>query len=134
MSPETIPAGGIRETSEPRATPGEEGELSVSYEQVPAARSFSVPISPAPPENLLLDIEMSIENGVYFLRAVEVDVVVEEEEPRDAFHSLTEAIRDWLEYLEEEQPALTPDLEKQRPYTRLLHYDSDTWFRHLLIS
>jgi hypothetical protein len=129
MSPETITTGGLRETSEPRTTPGEDGEFAVNYEPLSAARRFTVPISPAPPESYLLRVEGSFENGVYFLRAVEVDVAVEEEKLPDALRSLTDAVRDWLEYLAEERPALTPDLEEQRRYTRLLHYDSDTWFR-----
>ena len=129
MSPETISPGGLRETSEPRATPGEGGDFSVNYEPLSGDRRFTVPISPAPPESYLLQVEGTFENGVYFLRAVEVDVAVEEEKLPDALRSLTDAVRDWLEYLAEERPALTPDLERQRRYTRLLRYDSDTWFR-----
>lgn len=103
------------------------------YEPPRVVRRFVVPTSLAPPESLLLDIEVAFENGVYFLRAVEVDVAIEEEKPQDAFRSLTEAVRGWLEYLGEESPVLAPDLEPQRRYTRLLRYEPDTWFGRLLI-
>src|SRR5215217_4605198 len=87
MNPETVTPGGLRETSEPRATPGEEGEYSVHYGSLPADRRFSVPVSPAPPESYLLEIEGSFENGVYYLRAVEVDIAVEEETLPDALRN-----------------------------------------------
>jgi len=88
----------------------------------------------APPDNLLLDIEVEAENGAYSLRAVQVDVTAEEDDPAEAFLSLTEAVKGWLEYLEEEDPALAPDLEPQRRYTRLLRYAPATWFGRLLIG
>ncbi len=134
MSPNTIAAGGIGESSEPRSTPYDGERYSIRYDRVGAVQAFRVEASVAPPESLLLDIEVVSENDAYSLRAVQVDVTVEEEEPQDAFVSLTDAVREWLEYLQDEDPVLAPDLEPQRRYTRLLRYAPHTWFGRLLIG
>jgi hypothetical protein len=134
MSPNALAAGGIGEVSEPRHTRSGRTEYSIRYNRSTTVVNFNVDVSTAPPENLLLDIEVESEDGAYSLRAVQVDVTVEEDDPGEAFLSLTEAVKGWLEYLTEEDPVLAPDLESQRRYTRLLHYAPDTWFGRLLIS
>lgn len=134
MSPNTIAAGGVGESSEPRSTPYDGERYSIRYNRAKAVLAFSVEASTAPPKNLLLDIEVESANGAYSLRAVQVDVTVEEEEPQDAFLSLTEAVKEWLEYLQDEDPALAPDLEPQRRYTYLLRYEPHTWFGRLFLD
>jgi hypothetical protein len=86
-----------------------------------------------PPESLLLTVEVVSENGAYFLRAVEVDVSIEEDDVQEAFRTLLDTVKDWLEFLESE-PRLTSDLEPQRQYTKLLRYEPYTWFGQLLIG
>jgi hypothetical protein len=133
MSPETISAGGVGEASEPRSTPYRGDRFSVRYGPSGGiSTTFNVEASVRPPEDLLLGMEVAFENGAYSVRAVEVDVVVEEETPQEAYHSLLETVKDWLEYLDEEQPELAPDLEPQRRYTRLLRYEPYTWFGRLI--
>lgn len=134
MSPDTIVAGGVNKSSQPRSTPQNGGRFSVRYEPTKTVMAFNVEASVPPPEDLLLDIEIASENGAYFLRAVEVDVAVEEDDPQEAFRSLVEAVKGWLEYLEEEKPVLAPDLEPQRHYTHLLRYAPHTWFGRLLMD
>ncbi len=134
MSPDTIAVGGVGESSEPRSTSPDSERYTIRYDRAQRVFSFNVEASVAPPDNLTLDIEVDSENGAYSLRAVQVDVTVEEDEPQDAFLSLIEAVKGWLEYLEEEAPILAPDLEPQRRYTRLLRYASHTWFGRLLIG
>lgn len=134
MSPNTVVAGGVGESSEPRSTPYDSERYSIRYNRTGTVLAFNVKASVAPPKSLLLDIEMESENGAFSLRAVQVDVTVEEDEAQDAFLSLVDAVKGWLEFLQEENPGLAPDLESQRRYTRLLRYDPDTWFGQLLIS
>ena|SRR5919107_1978876 len=134
MSPDTIAVGGVGESSEPRSTSPDSERFAIRYDRARTMFSFNVEASVAPPDNLILDIEVDSENGAYSLRAVQVDVTVEEDEPQDAFLSLIEAVKGWLDYLEEEDPVLASDLEPQRRYTRLLRYAPHTWFGRLLIS
>ncbi len=134
MSPNALAAGGIGEASEPRHTRDVSGYRSIRYNRSAAFINFNVEVSPAPPDNLLLDIEVESEGGTYSLRAVQVDVTVEDDGPQEAFLGLAEAVKEWLEYLEEEDPVLAPDLEPQRRYTRLLRYAPHTWFGRLLIG
>lgn len=138
MSPEAIPAGGVAEASEPRGTPYNGGTLAIRYrvtEPAEAARAFTVRTPVSPPEDLLLDVEVAVENHVVFLRAVQVDVAIEEDVmPLRAFSSLVSAVKGWLTYLEEEEPELAPDLEPQRRYTALLGYDPQTWFRRAFLA
>ena len=104
------------------------------YEPTRTVVAFNVEASVTPPEDLLLDIEVVSENGAYFVRAVEVDVAVGEDDAQEAFRSLVEAVKGWLVYLDEEKPDLAPDLEPQRRYTDLLRYEPHTWFGQLLID
>ncbi len=115
----TMTAGGVGEPSQPRST---------RYARADRVFAFNVEAPVAPPKDLLLDIEMKTKNGSYSLRAVQVDVTVEEDKALDAFDSLAVAVREWLEFLQEEDPVLADDLESQRRYTRLLRYDPGTWF------
>jgi hypothetical protein len=134
MSPDTIQAGGVGEASEPRSTPYQGDRFSVHYSPSRVVSTiFNVEATARPPEDLLLGMEVTFENGAYSVRAVEVDVIVEEETPQEAYHSLLETVKDWLEYLDEENPDLAPDLEPQRRYTRLLRYEPYTWFGHLIV-
>lgn len=119
MSPNTV-AGGVGEPSQPRST---------RYARADRAFAFNVEAPVVPPRSLLLDVEMETKNGSYSLRAVQVDITVEEDEPLKAFDSLADAVKEWLEFLQEEDPVLADDLEPQRRYTRLLRYDPGTWFR-----
>ncbi len=123
--------GGVREWSEPSGAPFDHGERhSVSYElrERPGV-TYSVIAPKAPPRDLLLSVEIAQENGVFYMRASEVDVSVEGDGPTEALRDLGESVRDWLEYLQEEEPALAPDLEGQRRYIALLDFDPLTWFR-----
>ncbi|CAN5621313.1 hypothetical protein BH24ACT21_BH24ACT21_03220 [soil metagenome] len=128
MSPETIAAGGLSEASEPRSTPYDGGTLSIRYRMAETSHAFSLTIPKKPPEHLLLDVEMAVEDAGVFLRAVQVDVAVEEDTSIMAFGSLIRAVMGWLNFLAEEQPKLAPELEAQQRYTELLNYDPATWF------
>ncbi len=135
MSPNTMAAaGGIGESSQPRSTPYDGGRYSIRYDRADRVFAFNVETSVAPPKSLLLDIEMASANGAYSVRAMQVDVTVEEDEPQKAFDSLADAVKEWLEYLQEEDPVLADDLEPQRRYTHLLRYAPHTWFGRLFIS
>jgi hypothetical protein len=89
--------------------------------------------SPRPPEDLLLNVEMSFENQVVYMRAVEVDISTEGETPQEALQGLVGGIKEWLEFLREEQPELVADPEEQRRYVNLLRYSPDTWFKSVHI-
>jgi hypothetical protein len=134
MSPEMVTAGGVAESSQPRSTPYEGDEsLLVRYRVPEAVWTFSVITSPRPPEDLLLNVEMSFENQVVYMRAVEVDISTEGETPQEALQGLVGGIKEWLEFLREEQPELVADLEEQRRYVNLLRYSPDTWFKSVHI-
>jgi hypothetical protein len=45
---------------------------------------------------------------------------------------LLAATRSWLEYLRDEGPALSAELEPQTRFVVLLDYHSGTWFKRLL--
>ena len=94
MSPEMVTAGGVAESSQPRSTPYEgDGSLLVRYRVPEAVWTFSVITSPRPPEDLLLNVEMSFENQVVYMRAVEVDISTEGETPQEALQGLVGASR-----------------------------------------
>jgi hypothetical protein len=123
--------GGVREYEEPSTTPSDHGEhYSVHYEigERPS-RTFMVVAPKRPSEDLLLSVEIAEENGAFYMRAVEVDVSVEGDNPSETLQDLSASVREWLEYLREEEPALASDLENQRRYVALLRFDSSTWFK-----
>lgn len=124
-------AGGIREWREPWATPSDHVQHPKPRYVVGErpGRVFNVFVAKSPPDELLLSVEIVQENNVFYMRAIEVDVSVEEEHPGDVLRSLRNSVKDWLEYLAEENPILAPDMESQRRYVALLDFDPLTWFR-----
>ena len=133
MSLETIPTEGVRDFPPPESTSPEVG-VSVRYNLQRPRRIFNVTVPKSPPERLLLNVEAEVEEGAVFVRAIEVDVAVEGDTPEQALQSLVRNITGWLEYLQEEQPALASDLEPQRRYVGLLRYHPLTWFKSIRIS
>lgn len=123
--------GGVREWSEPSTTPFDHGEhYPVSYElSGRPGLTYNVVALKAPPRELLLSVEIAEENGAFYMRASEVDVSVEGDSPTEALQDLSESVRDWLEYLQEENPALVSTLESQQRYVALLDFNPLTWFR-----
>jgi hypothetical protein len=135
MSPETVTTGGVAEASEPKSTHRDNGEpLSIRYRVPEAAPTFWVELPPRPPERLLLSVVVAFENNAVYMRAVEVDVSTEGETPHEAVESLVSGITEWLKFLQEEQPDLSPDLEPQRRYVELLNYSPATWFGPVRVS
>ena len=47
---------------------------------------------------------------------------------------LMDAVEDWLEYLRDEAPALTPELLPQQRFIELLENDRGTWFKALFVG
>lgn len=135
MSPETITIGGVAESSEPKSTYRDNGEtLSIRYRVAEAAPKFWVHLPPRPSEELLLSVVVAFENDAVYMRAVEVDVSAEGETPYEAVLSLVGGITEWLKFLREEQPELSPELEPQRRYVELLNYLPATWFKPVRVS
>jgi hypothetical protein len=135
MSPDVItPTGGVAVADRPAVAQIDGAqELPIRYHTVPPAQSFGVPVPARPPADLLLEVEVSNEDGVVIMSAVELDVTVEADNPAESFSQLREAIREWLEYLRDEAPGLAPELEEQRRFAELLNYEPGTWFGTLYL-
>lgn len=125
------PVGGVREWIEPMSTPFDRGlKHTVRYELAEnLGYTFNVVAPKRPPDDLFLSVEIAEDNGAFYMRATEIDVSVEGDSPAEAIRELSEAVKDWLEYLREEKPALVADLENQRRYVALLDFAPLTWFR-----
>jgi len=132
---ETITIDGLSEVPEPRGTQRDEGAVPLVRYRTPAsAGTFRVGAPRRPPHNLRLTVEAALENGAFFMRAIEVDVAVEGDTILDALHSLIATTKGWLEYLQEESPELASDLEGQRRYVALLDYQPPTWFKPFAVD
>jgi hypothetical protein len=124
--------GGVREWQEPSVAPFDHGRPhSVRYEvsSERPGRTFNVAALKSPPRDLLLSVEIAQEEGVFYMRAVEVDVSVEGDNPAEVLRGLSESVKDWLEFLRDEKPALASHLEGQERYVALLDFHPLTWFR-----
>lgn len=129
---EAVPTGGVREPSEPEGTQSAGGQTFFRYSPRKESRGFRIAVPATPPEHLLLDVEASVESDVVFMSAVDLEVSVEAENAYVALAELIESIQEWLEYLREDSPRLTEELEHQRQYVALLDFEPITWFRQLL--
>jgi hypothetical protein len=135
MSPDTVTVGGAAEVSEPKSTHRNNGgKVFISYHVPETDPTFQVHLPPRPSEDLLLNVVVAFENDAVYMRAVEVDVSTEGDNPYEAVLSLVGGITEWLKFLQEEQPELSPDLEPQRRYVDLLNYSPATWFRPVRVS
>ncbi len=125
------PVGGIREWQEPSTTPFGHGEYHpIRYELGErTGRTFKVTARKSPPSELVLSVEIAQENGAFYMRATQVDVSVEDDNPAEVLRDLAESVKDWLEYLRDEELTLVSGLEGQRRYVALLEFDPSTWFR-----
>lgn len=125
-------ASGVREWEEPWAAPFDHGtHHPVRYELGERrGRTFDVAVFKSPPEDLLLSVEIvQEEDGAFYMRAIEVDVSVEGANAAEALRELSGSVRDWLEYIGEEELVLAPELEHHRRYLALLDFGPLTWFR-----
>jgi hypothetical protein len=126
------PAGGVAQAPRPAATLREGVELVFRYVVEDRDPTFAVPVPAGPASDVQLDVEVRVEDGVVFLNALDLDVAVEGEGYPDAVLNLLDATRNWLEYLREESPSLSDELESQQRFVALLDYDPATWFKRLL--
>lgn len=86
--------------------------------------------APAPPE-LRVTARFAQEEGGVWASVPELDIAAEGESLGEALVSLIETMREWLTYLSEEAPPLTPELESQRRYVALLDAPEFSWFRRI---
>jgi len=123
------PAGGVERASRPETTPLDGSRVRVRYDVAVAGHVFGVPVPARPPAELLLDVEVKVEAGIVCLTALDLDVAVEGRSYPEAFIELISAVEDWLEYLRDETPKLTSEIEAQPRYVGLLGYAPGTWFK-----
>jgi hypothetical protein len=133
MSSDFTPAGGVAELTAPESTPFE-GSPRLRYVVDPVGQSFSLPIPARPPTDILLDVVARQEDGIVAMTAVDLDISVEGEHPAAALLLLLDAVEEWLKYVRDEAPELSPALAPHRPFAELLNYDRLTWFKSLSVE
>ena len=127
MTPVVTPSHAVAPELLPSPT---EPTGKVRYQTVPLP-TFRVRLpAPAPPE-LRVTARLAHEEGGVWASVPELDLAAEGEGLDDALVSLIGTMREWLTYLREEAPPLTPGLESQRRYVRLLDAPEFSWFRRI---
>jgi len=99
-----------------------------TYTPSEAARYVvSVP-APAPAE-LQVSLELGQEEGGVWAHIPEMDLSSEGANVSEAFMNVVSAVRDWLGFIREEGPALSPELAAQARYIELLDAPVFSWFK-----
>ena len=124
------PAGGVVEVAEPASTRRPE-DWPIRYVTESSGPVYEYRVPSRPSGELLLDVEIGVEDDIVFMNAVDLDVAVEAADHLEAIRRLIDAVGDWLTYLRDSGPALSPELESQRRYVALLDHPPGTWFKVL---
>ena len=109
---------------------------SASSPEQPRARYHIVDVNvehvrlPEPaPQHLQMLIEFGQEEHGVWAHIAELDLSAEGPSLVDALRDVINAAQEWLEYLKEEQPELSPQLVDQARYVALLDAPMYSWFR-----
>jgi hypothetical protein len=112
VTPSAVPSG---HASAPTLT----GSYTLRPSERRLVHTLRVPI-PKMPAELRLSLEVGSEADGVWARIPELDVSAEGSDVAEAMKGVLAAAREWLAYLRDEAPELTPELADQRRYVELL--------------
>jgi hypothetical protein len=114
-------------TSEPRST-GRPAAYRIAYAE--ARSAVHVAHAKVPPDDLRVTLQLGQEGDVWWARIPELDVSGEGQDFQEAFRAAYGAAYEWLAYLRDEHPDLSPELANQERYVPLLDVPG-AWFRDI---
>jgi hypothetical protein len=121
-----VTPSGVPNTEERPATGTQPYRFRYQHAEV---KHYRVHIAPPAPAELQVTLELGKEDNGVWAHIPELDVSAEGTDALEAFRNVLAATREWLSYIQEEQPDLAVELARQEKYVPLLDAPIFSWFK-----